>query len=99
MKLQLHTMLSEGQREESLMTTQVRLLFTAASVVVLCVSRLEAAPLGTIRGLVLDQSDATVPEVKITLINMTTGQKRLAASDPLGVFLLPSLPVGEYEIL
>jgi hypothetical protein len=64
-----------------------------------CASPLHATdPTGTIRGTVVDQSGAVVPEVRVAITNLGTRAERAVQTDDLGNFLFPLLPVGSYEV-
>src|SRR5436309_7085176 len=74
-----------------------------ANVVVLAlVSSLPAAGqstgTGTITGFVSDRSRAVVPGAEITITQLATGLARRAISNDQGVYVAPSLPVGDYEL-
>jgi hypothetical protein len=51
---------------------------------------------GSIRGVVVDGSGATVSGVKVTATQSETGLKRAAKSDAQGAYVLVELPVGHY---
>src|SRR5207247_5882971 len=53
---------------------------------------------GQILGVVLDPSGAAVGEAAVAVRNLETNQTRKALSDERGLFLLPQLPVGSYEV-
>ncbi len=53
---------------------------------------------GTITGTVLDASNAAVPNAEVTARNLNTGLERGANSGDLGLYSVPLLPVGEYEV-
>jgi Carboxypeptidase regulatory-like domain len=58
-------------------------------------SRSSAADL---TGTVSDQSKSPVPGATVTAINIPTGLARNATSDSNGVYRIPLLPPGEYEV-
>lgn len=72
------------------------LLFSALSIGPLTAQQ---ALTGTITGSVTDASDAVVPSAQITARNINTGLERTATAGDLGLFTIPALPVGEYEVL
>src|ERR1700680_1101638 len=51
---------------------------------------------GAIIGRVTDQSGAVVPNASVTLIQLSTGAKRSATSDDIGVYRFSLLPPGSY---
>ena len=53
---------------------------------------------GTIRGTVTDASGAAVPNAPVTVHNQSTGQERATTTDSTGIYLVPSLPVGKYQV-
>ncbi|MGE3509976.1 MAG: carboxypeptidase regulatory-like domain-containing protein [Vicinamibacterales bacterium] len=68
----------------------VFLLFGSSSVVF--------AQTGTINGRVVDQGDAVLPGVTINLRNVNTGATRSTVTNEQGVFNVPALERGTYEI-
>jgi Carboxypeptidase regulatory-like domain len=56
------------------------------------------APVGTISGVVRDQSDAVIPHATITIRNSATGVERHLISGGDGAFSAPSLPAGDYTV-
>ena len=53
---------------------------------------------GQILGVVLDPSGAAVNDAAVAVRNLETNETRKARSDEQGLFLLPQVPVGPYEI-
>jgi hypothetical protein len=53
---------------------------------------------GTVRGVIQDDSGAIIPGVTITVISKTTGVSRQAISDETGIYVVPNLIPGEYEV-
>jgi hypothetical protein len=53
---------------------------------------------GTITGTVLDASEAAVPNAQVAARNVNTGLERTATTNELGIYSIPLLPVGEYEV-
>jgi outer membrane receptor protein involved in Fe transport len=56
------------------------------------------SPTGSIEGTVVDSSGAVVPGVTVTVTLSATGTERVAVTDTNGLFRLPLLPVGVYEL-
>ena len=76
-----------------------RHLFRAAVFVLLaCVSAIAQQTTGTITGRVVDQQGAAIPGVTVTVKNVATGFTRTETSDAEGLYRLPALPVGIYEV-
>lgn len=55
-------------------------------------------PEATLSGIVTDPSGALVPGVRLTARNAETGRKTSAITNARGLFVLTSLPVGEYSV-
>lgn len=55
-------------------------------------------PTARISGLVTDQAGAAIAGVKITATNVGTNRAWPVTTDDAGRFLIPELPVGEYEV-
>ena len=53
---------------------------------------------GSILGTVVDPNGAAVPEVTVTVRNVDTGLERSTVTDGAGNFLIPELPIGNYEL-
>src|SRR5687767_15869648 len=53
---------------------------------------------GTIRGIVRDQQDLAVPGVTVTATSPALQGARDTVTDMQGLFVIPALPPGEYEI-
>jgi hypothetical protein len=56
------------------------------------------SPTATLRGVVVDQTDARLPGAQIVVTREETMEARRAAADPEGRFTVPELPVGTYTI-
>src|SRR6202167_137904 len=53
---------------------------------------------GTIRGTITDPTGATVPGANVTAKNVETGLSETAKSSNDGVYTIPYLPVGNYNV-
>ena len=53
---------------------------------------------GSIEGSIVDQTGAAMPGVTVTIIQTATGVTRTAVSDDNGLFRIPLLPVGVYDV-
>ncbi len=69
----------------------ILLLFVAAAL-------LHAQTTGVITGTITDNSGAVVPNAKILVRNVGTGEARDLTSNESGVYVAYSLPVGVYEV-
>ncbi|MBA3241571.1 MAG: carboxypeptidase regulatory-like domain-containing protein, partial [Acidobacteria bacterium] len=58
----------------------------------------QAAPSGTLTGVVLDTNGAALPGVTVNVKNTGTGQARTATTNDEGRWAVPVLPVGNYEV-
>src|SRR5437899_7430647 len=64
----------------------------------LCVSLSAQVSGGSLSGTVTDTSQAPIPNVPVTLINMATGVARTVATDATGLYTAPDLLPGSYEM-
>ena len=55
-------------------------------------------PTATVRGIVIDQTDARLPKAQVTITRDETQEIRRTASDATGHFTFAELPVGGYTI-
>jgi hypothetical protein len=55
-------------------------------------------PTGTVRGMVIDQTDARLPDVRITITRDGTNEERKTVSDGSGRFAIAELPSGAYTL-
>jgi len=53
---------------------------------------------GVIQGSVTDPSGAAIPKASVTVRNTDTGQERNFTTDDTGLYVVPSLPVGRYQV-
>jgi outer membrane receptor protein involved in Fe transport len=53
---------------------------------------------GGIQGVVTDQTEAFVPGVQVTATNLETGFRRESATNEVGLYSFPTLPVGRYRV-
>ena len=54
---------------------------------------------GTILGRVSDQSGAVVPNAKVEAIHLETSTVTAASTNQEGLYTIPNLPVGTYQVL
>ncbi len=76
------------------MSIKCRFLVTTLFVIGSCL----AQDRGTIRGVVTDQSNATVPEATVTVKNINTGLTETVKTSSDGVYSVLYLPAGEYTV-
>ena len=55
-------------------------------------------PTATVRGIVIDQTDARLPDVRITITRDETNEERRTSSDQSGQFAIAELPSGGYTL-
>ncbi len=65
---------------------------------VACTTISAQLPTATVLGVVKDSSASLVPDAKLTIRNVETGQTRTVNSDSEGAYRFSALPVGNYEI-
>jgi hypothetical protein len=53
---------------------------------------------GGFTGSITDPSGAFVPQATVTALEVATQQKHTATSNSAGQYLLPQLPLGEYDL-
>src|SRR6266481_2744893 len=58
----------------------------------------QAQGLGSIAGRITDPEGASVPNAKVTAVQVGTGFSRAAMSDPEGLFVIPSLQPATYNL-
>ena len=78
----------------------MRKLLTALFLVVSAYAPADAQSVSTsqIGGVVRDESGGTLPGVTVTATQTDTGLRRVVVSDETGAYILPSLPVGPYQL-
>ena len=54
---------------------------------------------GSVRGTVRDQSDAVVPNARVTLINVATNVSAKSAANEVGFYVFPVVIPGQYRII
>jgi len=64
----------------------------------LCLPSARAQVSASLSGVVTDPSGAPVPAAEVTAKNVETSAVRTAQTDAAGRYLIPALPVGEYEV-
>src|SRR5439155_21365875 len=53
---------------------------------------------GSLTGTVQDASGASVPDVEVSIANAATGQARRTTTNSAGVYTLPDLLQGQYDL-
>jgi hypothetical protein len=72
------------------------LLLVLASIYCTLMSAVETT--GSVEGIVEDATHAVIPDVRITLVNVQTGDSRTLLTGPLVRFVFPSVRVGTYVL-
>lgn len=71
----------------------------AAIILLLNISVIQAQTVtGTIKGTIIDTSEAVVPGVSVEIVNVETGLKRSAQTTDNGVYEATFLPLGKYKV-
>ena len=79
------------------MTHTLRTILLAA-LVVGTAGRLSAQAIGSIRGTVVDTSQAIINGATVLATNSATGVSRSEVSNQDGIFVFPDLPIGTYQL-
>ncbi|MBK7709170.1 MAG: TonB-dependent receptor [Acidobacteria bacterium] len=74
----------------------VALLFLSG--LAFCAHVVAQQPSATLTGVVSDPNGASIPNASVTVRNTSTNLVRTVASNAEGIFVVSSLPAGEYEI-
>lgn len=77
---------------------QLRLIFGAVFFCFLTVHVFAQNTTGRITGEVFDPSQAHVSDAAVTAVHLATGQSFHATSDSSGLYVLPNLPIGGYQL-
>jgi len=72
--------------------------FFAVSLVLVALTCIASAQTGSIQGTVVDNSGAVVQGADVIVRNIQTNAHRTVATSDKGVYSVPNLPVGHYEI-
>src|SRR4030095_13609619 len=75
-----------------------RLLALAAAALAVAIPVLAQGTNGTLQGQVSDEQGLALPGATVTAVNAATGLQRSTTSDANGVYRIPGLPGGAYEI-
>ena len=73
-------------------------LFALVVLVLVCVSSGFAQSTATLSGMVTDPSGAVVPNARITVHSLATGIERAVVTDNAGIYVIPSLEPGDYQV-
>jgi len=82
---------------KSALQTVLRSAITAALLLSPCLLAAQSYR-GSIRGKVEDPSNSLIAGAKVAASNIATGQSRETTTGPDGVYVVPELPAGEYEL-
>jgi len=82
------------------MHRQLRLVISLAALIVTALAGrlLAQGGLGSITGAVLDQTGGSLPGVAIQIVETSTGATRTGVTNEVGLFNVPSLPPGTYDV-
>ena len=70
----------------------------AAAVLVASVAASAQTTTATLEGVVTDVTGASLPEATVVARHLATGLRRTAQTGPQGLYRMPLLPVGDYEL-
>jgi hypothetical protein len=76
----------------------VRLSLVMAVITSVAASAAAQSATGSIEGVVSDQSGAVLPGVTVTVTQAQTALSRSGVTDDQGIFRVPLLPVGSYDV-
>ena len=76
----------------------IRLATVTSLLFLLAASLFGQSPQGTIIGTVTDEQGGLVANATVTALKIGTNQKYTAVSSLDGIYAIPSLPIGEYEL-
>jgi len=95
-----HQLLMRGYEEtmKKIQFTYVKFFVLAFVLIGLMQANGLLAQSSTIEGTVKDETDAVLPGVSITTTHLETNQSRTVISDDQGVYQVPQLPSGTYEV-
>ncbi len=79
------------------MTYTFRKLFVAGLMLGIA-GRLSAQAIGSIRGTVVDSSQAVISGTSVVAVNSATGVSRNEVTNQEGIFVFPDLPIGAYQL-
>jgi hypothetical protein len=77
---------------------QCALLVTVFILFPLTFAHAQSAGTATVQGTVSDPTGAAIPNATVTITNTETGAARTTTSDGSGLFSLPNIPVGPYNL-
>jgi hypothetical protein len=73
-------------------------LFAVLAMSLLFMGSAYAQSTGTITGTVTDATGAVIPNAAVIVRNQATGDERQTVTDSAGIYLVPSLTVGQYRV-
>ena len=73
-------------------------LFALVVVIAVSIGSGFAQSTATLSGIVTDPSDAVVPGANVKIHSLATGLDRQATTDSAGIYAVPSLEPGDYQV-
>jgi hypothetical protein len=75
-----------------------KLIATFCFCLVICITVSAQTSYSSVTGTVTDQNGAVIPGAKVTATNKATNYERNTVTNGEGVFVIPNLPVGNYDV-
>lgn len=80
-------------------TSEVQLLARVSALTSLfAVVAVAQSNTASIRGLVTDSQNASVPNAEVAAVDKSTGSRTAVHTNSAGFYSLPNLPIGEYSL-
>jgi len=78
--------------------THWRAAFACAALALCAATGALAQTTGVITGTVTDSTGGVIAGARVTVRNVNTGEERVIQTNPAGVYIAYSLPIGQYEV-
>lgn len=75
-----------------------KVIFIVGAFILLQISIAAQIQIGTIRGTIVDQNNAAIPNANVRLINVVSGFESAAITDASGEFVFNNLPLANYSL-
>src|SRR5437660_570705 len=96
----IHYVLEKGRVSVSGGQMKTKIITVLALLFMLAVppTQFAQSTIGTIQGVVLDTQKAVIAGATVTARNLETNASRNTLSNEEGIFRIPNLPIGNYEV-